>query len=610
MKKILFYTLFLFFVLIACNQTPKTQNIVKNKALDSLFDAFSEERWQLMPILATKAGDNRYNHVLPNHLSENYRAKLKKHYTKYKNLLNEFDKSALSETQQMNYEVMLWECNIYLESFDFEPGLVLNYDGMNFSFSYLPINQFWSTNLFIGQLAGGRSMQPFKTVKDYENWLLRIDDFMVWCDTAIRNMQKGMEKGVVLPKALIKKVIPQMESFAKGPAKEHLFYRPILNMPIEFSVEDSTRLEAAFVKMIEEKVIPKHQELLDFFVNKYLPKGLTEAGISAQPGGEKLYNYLIKYFTTTNMTADEIFELGKKEVARITNEMEKVKQQVGFEGDMNAFYEHVKNNEKLKPFTKPQQVIDNFNAIHAKMKPNLKKLFDKTPKTAFEVRRIEAFREKTASAHYNPGAKDGSRPGVFYVPIPDVNNYNVFSDEDLFLHEAIPGHHYQIALQQENPNLPGFMQMLWQSAFGEGWALYTEFLGKELGLLQDPYQYFGMLSAEKHRAVRLVVDAGIHAKGWTREEAIQYCLENEALPKSKVISEVERYMAMPGQALSYKIGQLKIMEWRQKAEKELGDRFDIKEFHNKLLESGCVPLQLLENKINRWIEEVRSKSQD
>ena len=587
---------------MACQQAGEKEHTQENVPIDTIFEAFSEERWQLLPILATKAGDSRYNHVLPNHLSNAYRTKLKKHYTKYKELLAGYNKNTFTESQQMNYDALIWECEIYLEALEFEPGLVLNYDGMNFSFSYLPINQFWSTNLFMGQLAGGKSMQPFKTVKDYENWLLRVDDFMIWCDTAIGNMKKGMELGVVLPKALIKKVIPQMESFTKGTAEEHLFYRPIAEMPENFSDEDSTRLSTAYRKMIDEKVIPKYKELHTFFTNEYLAKGREEAGIVAQPNGEKLYNFLIKYFTTTNMTADEIFELGKKEVARVTAEMEKVKDEVGFEGTIDDFYKHVKNKKELKPFTEAQQVIDNFNAIYAKMQPNLEKLFDKVPKTAFEVRRVEAFREKTASAHYDPGAKDGSRPGVFYVPIPDVTNYNVFSDEDLFLHEAIPGHHYQIALQQENPDLPGFMQMLWQSAFGEGWALYTEFLGKELGLLEDPYQYFGMLSAEKHRAVRLVVDVGIHAKGWSREEAIQYCLENEALPESKVISEVERYMALPGQALSYKIGQLKIMEWRKKAEKAFGDKFDIKEFHNKMLESGCVPLQLLENKIDRWIE--------
>lgn len=314
---------------------------------------------------------------------------------------------------------------------------------------------------------------------------------------------------------------------------------------------------------------------------------------------------MIKYFTTTEMSADEIFELGKSEVARIKSEMELVKQQVGFKGSIEEFYAHVKNNKNLKPFDTSQQVIDNFYSIYERMQPKLKLLFDKVPKTEFEVRRVAAYKEKTGSAHYDPGAKDGSRPGVFYVPIPDVKNYNVFADEDLFLHEAIPGHHYQIALQQENANLPGFMQLLWQSAFGEGWALYTESLGKELGLFTDPYQYFGMLSYEMHRAIRLVVDAGIHAKGWTREQAIEYCLANEPLPRSSVVREIERYMAMPGQALSYKIGQLKILEWRKKAETELADKFDIKQFHNQLLEYGCVPLSLLEQKIYKWIEKSK-----
>lgn len=254
------------------------------------------------------------------------------------------------------------------------------------------------------------------------------------------------------------------------------------------------------------------------------------------------------------------------------------------------------------PFTEPQQVIDNFNAIHEEMKPNLDKLFDLKPKTPFVVKRTEAFREKSASAEYNPGSVDGTRPGIFYVPIPDVKKYNFYADEDLFLHEAIPGHHYQISLQQENTSLPEFRKTIWFNAYGEGWALYTESLGKELGLYQDPYQYFGMLSAEMHRAIRLVVDTGLHTKGWTREQAIQYSMENEAEPAESIVAEIERYMAIPGQALSYKIGQLKIRELRTKAEKELGAKFSIKEFHNQVLESGCLPLKILEDKINNWIQ--------
>jgi uncharacterized protein (DUF885 family) len=278
-----------------------------------------------------------------------------------------------------------------------------------------------------------------------------------------------------------------------------------------------------------------------------------------------------------------------------------VKEQVGFKGDLMAFFDAVRNNPELMPFTTPEQVIDNFNKIHVKMLPQLEQLFDLKPKTPFEVRRTEAFRENSASAEYNSGSLDGTRPGIFYTPIPDASKYNVVSDESLFLHEAIPGHHYQISLQQENTNLPDFRKTLWYSAYGEGWALYTESLGSELGLYTDPYQYFGMLSAEMHRAIRLVVDTGIHAKGWTREEAIKYSLRNEAESEAGIISEIERYMANPGQALSYKIGQLKIRELRSKAEAELGERFSVARFHNQVLESGCIPLALLETKINNWI---------
>ena len=261
----------------------------------------------------------------------------------------------------------------------------------------------------------------------------------------------------------------------------------------------------------------------------------------------------------------------------------------------------IKDKPELKPFKKPEEVIANFNAIYEKIKPNVNKLFALQPKTKFEIRRTEAFREKTSSAEYSQGTADGTRPGIFYVPIPDVANYSVIGDEDLFLHEAIPGHHFQISLQQENAALPDFRKFNWFGAYGEGWAMYTESLGKELGLYTDPYSYFGMLGNEMHRAVRLVVDTGLHSKGWTREQAIKYSLENEARSEAGITTEIERYMAIPGQALSYKIGQLKIMELRKKAEAKMGDKFDIKIFHQKVLESGVMPLALLEKKINSWI---------
>jgi hypothetical protein len=277
--------------------------------------------------------------------------------------------------------------------------------------------------------------------------------------------------------------------------------------------------------------------------------------------------------------------------------MEAVKKQVGYTGDLKSFFNYVRAKKELMPYTTAEQVVQHFKDIHTSMQPQLARLFNFTPKTPFEVRRTEAFREKTASAEYIQGSLDGTRPGIFYVPVPDARAYNIFADEDLFLHEAIPGHHYQISVQQENTQLPQFRRTLWYGAYGEGWALYTESLGKELGLYTDPYQYFGMLSAEMHRAIRLVVDAGMHTKGWTREQAIQYSLEHEAESEQSIVAEIERYMSWPGQALSYKVGQLKIRELRDKMQQAQSDKFDIRKFHQLVLEDGCLPLTILEEKI-------------
>ena len=456
-------------------------------------------------------------------------------------------------------------------------------------------------NLMIGQLASGASAQPFETVQDYHNWLSRLEDYSAWLNSAKTKMEEGIEVGNVLPKSLIKKVIPQLASVVTPKLEDNLFYSPVKNLPENFNDEEKAALTKAYSQIIIDKIVPSYKALHDFMNSDYMAAGRETSGIEGIPDGKKYYAHQIKLYTTTSMTAAEIHQLGLDEVARISSEMEKVKEKVGFKGDLKAFFNEVRNKKELMPFTDPQQVIDNFNAIHAKMKPQVDMLFGKQPKTPFEVRRTEAFREASASAEYNPGSVDGTRPGIFYVPIPDVTKYNVYSDEDLFLHEAIPGHHFQISLTQENEELPKFRKTLWYSAYGEGWALYTESLGEELGLYDDPYQYFGMLGAEMHRAIRLVVDTGLHSKGWTREQAIQYSLDNEAESEASITSEIERYMANPGQALSYKIGQLKIRELRNKAETSLGDAFDIKEFHHQILETGCVPLALLEDKINNWI---------
>jgi len=570
----------------ACKQ--KTSSEESLPPIKEFFENYYQERLPLYPLEATMNGDNRYNDRMTDDLTQAGKNKLTVFFTKYQTELVKYDREKLSAEEKVSYDLLKWECNINLE-------------GLKLQTELMPINQIFSTHLMISQLAGGTSIQPFKTVKDYENWLKRVDGFVVWCDTAVVNMKTGIKKGVVLPTSLIKKVIPQLADMDHGPVTQHLFYSPVKNFPKDFSAADKSKLEKEYAAMVETKIIPVFKKLHNFVKNEYLPAGRKTSGFDALPNGKALYDYNIKYYTTTEMTADEIHQLGLREVERISQEMEKIKEQVGFKGDLKSFFNDVRLNKKLMPFTKPEEVIANFNKIHETMKPNLKKLFDLTPKTAFEVRRTEAFREASASAEYNPGLANGSRPGIFYVPVPNARTYNIVSDESLFLHEAIPGHHYQVSLQQENKSLPEFRKNLWYSAYGEGWALYSESLGKELGLYTDPYQYFGMLSAEMHRAIRLVVDTGLHSKGWSREKAIQYSLDHEAESEESITAEIERYMAAGGQALSYKIGQLKIRKLRTKTEKELGAKFDIKEFHNLVLESGCVPLKLLEDKVNDWI---------
>lgn len=563
-------------------------NNEKSLEIAQVFENYYQESLKLYPLQATSQGDLRYNDFLPNDLSDEFRKKEKEFYTFYKSQLNNFPDHTLNENDLLSKKVLLWECDLSLKR-------------LTFNEQYTPINQMWTLQLTIGQYAAGLSAQPFKTVKDYNNWLKRIDDYLIWLETAEERMRQGIKNEIVLPKSLIKKVIPQLKTILNPDLNQNLFFSPARQFPKEFSEKDKSVLTEKYTEMVLNKIIPAYKKLSDFMSDQYLDAGRSSSGISAFEDGSDYYNYSIKLYTTTELTADEIHNIGLKEVAKISSEMEKIKTKVGFNGDLKSFFNHVRELDELIPFNEPQEVIDNFNKIHEKMTPQVNKLFGLQPKTPFEVRRTESFREASASAEYNPGSLDGTRPGIFYVPIPNIKEYNYFSDEDLFLHEAIPGHHYQISLQQENTSLPSFRKSLWYSSYGEGWALYSESLGEELGLYDDPYQYFGMLSAEMHRAIRLVVDTGLHTKGWSREKAIQYSLDNEAESEAGITSEIERYMANPGQALSYKIGQLKIRELRSNAEQKLGDKFDIKMFHEKVLESGCIPLQLLEEKINKWV---------
>ena len=585
MRKItaIFITITTSLLLVNCKSEDKKEDF------NSLTKNYFDDKNALNPLDATQSGQYEYNDQLQFEMTDSFRKSQEAFFDKYKTALQTIEVENLSEEEKNSYEIIKWEVEI-------------GKDLLKQPTNLMPVHQFWGTHLTMGQFAGGTSAQPFKTEKDYTNFLKRMDKYSVWIDSAMVYMKKGMAKGIVLPKALTEKIIPQFAEMATPKIEDNLFYSAIKLMPASFSDDVKKDLTTKYTATINEKLIPQYKKMADFLTKEYLPASRATSGIGSLPFGKGLYATYVKQWTTTEMTPEEIHKLGLKEVARLHAEMEKVKNQVGFKGTLLEFFEEVRNKKELKPFKKPEEVIANFQSIYARIKPNVDKLFALQPKTKFEIRRTEAFREKTASAEYNQGTADGLRPGIFYVPIPDVANYNLYGDEDLFLHEAIPGHHFQISLQQENNSLPDFRKFNWFGAYGEGWALYTESLGKELGLYQDPYQYFGMLGNEMHRAVRLVVDTGLHSKGWTREQAIQYSLENEAESKASIIPEIERYMAIPGQALSYKIGQLKIMELRKKAEVKMGTKFDIKKFHEKVLESGVMPLALLEKKINAWIE--------
>ncbi|WP_035560556.1 DUF885 domain-containing protein [Hymenobacter sp. IS2118] len=599
MKKLALAGLVAVALTAACNQTktPETATAGPNTAgadattdLDGLFGSYWETQSRLDPLSATGQGDNRYNNLLPNEQTRAFRDTLRTFYGDYLTRLGKFDREKLSDNDKISYDIFKYEMEQRLA------GLKLNT-------WMIPTQQFWGLPITMGQYGAGEGVQPFKTVQDYDNWLGRVRGFTAWTDSAIANFRQGMRTGVVLPRTLVLKMLPQMRGkdiVVSDPAQS-LFYGPITRFPKDFSAADKARLTDAYKTAITAELVPAYRKLGDFLEKEYLPKARTTSGITGVPGGAEIYKYYVGYWTTTTKTPAEIYQTGLAEVARIRGEMERVKTETGFKGDLKAFFTYLKTDKKFMPYKSAEEVLDAFRKIQTTIAPNLKKMFGRTPKTSFEIRQTEAFRAASASAEYNQGSPDGSRPGIFYIPIVDATQFNTTSGmESLFLHEAIPGHHYQISLQQENNDLPKFRRFAWYGAMGEGWALYSESLGKELGLYTDPYQYMGALGDEMHRAVRLVVDTGLHSRGMTREEAIKYMMDNEAISEDGAVAEIERYMAIPGQALSYKTGALKIQELRAKYEKQLGSKFSLPNFHDELLKDGVMPLAVLEKKMDAW----------
>ncbi|HEY1141820.1 MAG TPA: DUF885 domain-containing protein, partial [Lysobacter sp.] len=415
------------------------------------------------------------------------------------------------------------------------------------------------------------------------------------------NMKQGIAAGVVQPKVLMEKVVPQLDALIKDKPEDTLFWGPITNLPKEFSDADKTRLTDAYRKMIAEQLMPAYKKLRAFVNDEYLPKTRDTVGLDKLPNGAAWYAFNAKQSTTTDLTPAQIHQIGLDEVARIHGEMQKVLTEVGFKGSLQDFFKFVETDKKFE-FKSQDELLKYYRGLEAKINEKIPTQFSVVPKSPFEIRPVEPFREKSAAGgQYYPPSEDGTRPGIFYVNTYDLPSRKIWDAEDLYLHEAIPGHHFQIATQIELKDMPAFRRWSIQSAFAEGWGLYAESLGKDLGVYTDPYSYFGYLQNELWRAIRLVTDTGLHSKGWTRDQVIAYMKENSAVSDTTAVAEAERYIAWPGQALAYKIGELKIKELRAKAEKELGAKFDVREFHNEVLKDGAVPLAVLEQKIDRWI---------
>jgi uncharacterized protein (DUF885 family) len=574
-------------------QTDEASTAVSpSEALRDLFAASDEASLKRNPVQALYRGDLRYADRFGEFITDDYYAAERAAAEADLAALARIDRSKLSPSDQVSYDAFKWQREMDLRGL--QPDILA-------VTAVRPIDHFNGLHTFFSELNSGESAAPFKTVTDYENGLKRVDDFVRLTDNAVARMRQGLASGVVQPKLVMENVLGQLDAMLAEGVEGSAFYRPVASFPAGVPAADQAWLKAAYAASIRDEIRPALTRLRDFIRNEYLPKARETVGLLHMKGGPELYRYLAEQQTTTTLTPEQIHEIGLREVERLQAEMEKVKAQVGFKGTLREFFDHIRTDPKFKPKSK-QWLTERYYAIGKEVDANIGKLFSTTPKTPLKIEPTPALTEKGAArGSYNPGTPDGSRPGTFYFNTYDLPSRTTPSMVTLYLHEGAPGHHFQISLAQENTELPNFQRFGGPNAYVEGWGLYAETLGKELGVLEDPYQYFGYLDSQLFRAIRLVVDTGIHTKGWTRDQSIQYILDNSSRGRANATAEVERYIAIPGQALSYMIGNLKIRELRTRAEQALGDRFDPREFHAQVLMTGALPLSVLEAKIDRWI---------
>ena len=562
--------------------------------LNRTVEAYFDEMLALNPTYATDIDDHRFDdrlEITPSPLYESQSLALERRYL---DDVRAIDPETLDDEERLTREMFIYNREREIERLGF-PGRLL------------PIDQFdGGLAMELPSYGDGTGSQPFETPDDYERWIRRAQAFPIWVDAAIAAMREGVSRAAVHPRIVMAKVVPQLEDLLAADPEKSVFYGPIEHMPADWPAAERERLRSEFVVLIEEELNPAYRKLRDFIRDEYLPACRTTVGWSALPDGSAWYANEVRRHTTTRMTPDEIHEIGLAEVARIRGGMEEVMRKVGYQGTLAEFFRYVQE-EPAFYFTNPADLLAGYRRIKKQVNAELPRLFSIRPKADYEIRPVEAYRAAaSAGGSYESGSPDGTRPGIFYVNTNDLKAQPIFGMETLSLHEASPGHHFQVSIAQELTSLPRFRRYEGNVAYEEGWALYSESLGRELGLFTDPMQWYGRLSDEMLRAMRLVVDTGLHAKGWSREQAIAYMRENSSLADSEIEAEVERYIVYPGQALGYKVGELRIQALRRRAAAALGDRFDLREFHTQVLEDGALPMDVLEEKIGRWIERQQS----
>ena len=564
--------------------TAATSSVAqRSKELSKLFAEIWEDRLKHSPEFASFLGDKRYNDQLTDYSVQEVNASLSRGRA-FIQRLSEIDTTGLPEQERLSAELML-------------RSLIDDQEGARFKEWQMPINQFSGFHTDLPNLVNDLQ---FETVKDYDDYIARLKKVPTAFSQNMTNMELGIDEGRMPPQYLLEKVVIQTQTLADQKPTESPFAMPLKKFPKAISAADQKRISAEVLDVIGTQVLPAYQRFAKFLKAEYVHKGRKDPGAWALPDGEAYYAYRVRQSTTLNKSAAEIHQIGLDEVKRDEAEMLAIVHKLGF-ADLKSFSAALKENPKMHPASK-EALIDAYKSNLAQMQPKLPGLFGTLPKAQLEVVPVPAYIEKDqAAAYYNPGSQDGKRPGRVYVNTYNFAERSLAPVEAVSYHEGIPGHHLQISIAQELSGLPEFRKQSYYTAYTEGWGLYSERLGKEIGFYQDPYSDYGRLEADIWRAIRLVVDTGVHSQHWTRQQMVDYFREHSAIDETNIQAEVDRYIAWPGQALGYKMGQLKILELKQKAQVALGPKFDIKAFHDEILDSGALPLDVLEQRVDAWI---------